>query len=744
MTKRSPSIRIVTILAVATLVLTALSLLMTQGFAAPPIPPADKIEAGLLDRLTTEGPADLVVRFAEQPDLSAAYRMNWVDRGEFVYRTLYEAAAGSQKAAQSYLDSRGLRYQTFVAGNELYIWTGDLDAVNALAAMREVASLRLARTYYLDPILSKAEVTAAPNALAWGITDTKANQFWATFGVQGDGILVANIDTGVQWNHPALDQSYKCAGDPGNAACWADPSNICGGTPCDNNGHGSHTMGTMVGDDDPSLTWQAGMAPNAQWIACKGCESSSCSDYALSACGDWLLQPGGSTANRPHVVNNSWGGSGGENWYLAKVNAWRAAGIFPAFSAGNEGSGCSTLGSPGDYQESFASAAHDSGRAIASFSSRGPSAFGHDPYTKPNISAPGVNVCSTVPTDGWSCGYSGTSMASPHTAGAVALLWSCNPSLIGQIDSTFQYLQNTANAAPAGNCGAPPDGQGNYTFGYGYLDILAAGQAYCTPPVTPTPTNTPGPTSTPIPPVTPIDWVNLPLVARNAAVGPTVTSTPQPTPGPTFTPRPGIAILLVSPDCSEGDISGLLSALGQYPDHQVTVWDNNLGNPGLGNLTPYEVVIVGNDILWSAAGLDKNAIGNVLADYLDQGGNVIESMYVQSYDVWGFGGRYLSGGYSPFKTASLDSWYPDSMTVLDPSHPIMAGVTSINDFWGHQDPGLRAGSTLLARWTTTSYGAVAVKGTNVVALNQLIFHDADWSGDVPLLLHNAIVWLTSH
>jgi hypothetical protein len=179
------------------------------------------------------------------------------------------------------------------------------------------------------------------------------------------------------------------------------------------------------------------------------------------------------------VVNNSWGGGGGDTWYQAKVQAWVAAGVFPAFSAGNSGSGCSTLGSPGDYQESFGSAAHDSGRNIAGFSSRGPSAFGDDPYTKPNISAPGVSVCSSVPTDGWDCGYSGTSMASPHTAGAVALLWSCNPGLVGQIDQTFQILQTAANTPPAGNCGAPPDGEGNYTFGYGYLDILAAGMSWC-------------------------------------------------------------------------------------------------------------------------------------------------------------------------------------------------------------------------------------------------------------------------
>lgn len=458
--------------------------------------PADKIEATLLDKFNQEGTTDFIVRFNEQADLSPAYQMGWAARGEFVYNTLQDTAARTQARAKGMLDAANLEYQTFVAGNDLYVKSGTLEVASALAGLDEVYFIRATRTYYIDPVVIESPLANVrwsgdllalhlnadvgnPDALAWGITDTKADQFWTAFGVQGDAIKVANIDTGVQWDHDALDQAYGCPGTPGDASCWSDPSNICGGTPCDNNGHGTHTMGSMVADDDPTLTYQAGMAPNATWIACKGCETNSCSDFALNACADWILAPGGDTNNRPDVVNNSWGGGGGDNWYQAKVQAWVAAGTFPAFSAGNAGSSCNTLGSPGDYQESFGSAAHDVGRNIASFSSRGPSAFGHDPYTKPNISAPGVSVCSTVPTDSWSCGYSGTSMASPHSAGAVALLWSCNPSLVGQIDATFQLLQNAANTPPAGSCGAPPDGEGNYTYGYGYLDVLAAGTGAC-------------------------------------------------------------------------------------------------------------------------------------------------------------------------------------------------------------------------------------------------------------------------
>lgn len=457
-----------------------------------------KIEAVLVDTLTKQNQSDYIVHFVEQADLSLAYGMGWQERGVFVVNSLTETALRNQAKAKEILSARGMRYQTFIAGNELYVWGGNLDSANALADLPEVEYLRATRTYAIDPLwqdssqenasvwagelLSRHSVCStgdASQAQAWGIAFTRADQFWSQFGVQGDGIVVANIDTGVQWNHPALDQAFKCGSDPTNTACWYDPSNICGGSACDNNGHGTHTMGTMVGDDDPTLSYQVGMAPNARWIACKGCEGDQCSDYALNSCADWILQPAGDPANRPNVVNNSWGGDGGSNWYLSKVSAWRAAGIFPAFSAGNSGPGCSSLGSPGDYQESFASAAVDSGRSIANFSSRGPSAYGYDPYTKPNIAAPGVGICSSVPGNGWDCSYSGTSMASPHSAGAAALLMSCNPGLVGQVDAVFQALQDSAASAPAGLCGAPPDGQGNYTYGYGYLDIYQAGVNNC-------------------------------------------------------------------------------------------------------------------------------------------------------------------------------------------------------------------------------------------------------------------------
>ena len=161
----------------------------------------------------------------------------------------------------------------------------------------------------------------------------------STYGDRGEGIVIANIDTGVQYNHPALVGKYRgnLGGSFDHNYNWYDPSAICGSpslVPCDNNNHGTHTMGTMVGDDGAGN--QIGVAPGAKWIAAKGCESSSCSSTALLNSGQWILAPtrldgtGADASKRPNIVNNSWGGGRGDPWYSATVDAWVASGIFPA------------------------------------------------------------------------------------------------------------------------------------------------------------------------------------------------------------------------------------------------------------------------------------------------------------------------------------------------------------------------------------------------------------------------------
>ncbi len=459
-----------------------------------------RVEERLLKQLEAGGRADVWVRLRFSPDLSAV-RGSKAERGAQVYAALRETAERTQPALVAWLEQRGLHAERFWIVNALLVPGATLEDVKALQARPEVIELRGRFAAHLTlagatlPNTVELLTAAQPQAtVAWGLDFTRARQVWELYGVRGEGIVVANMDTGVRWDHPALKLQYR--GWNGTSAdhnyAWYAPTitatTACAGAasaPCDWHNHGTHTMGSMVGDTRGGEAGViTGMAPRATWMACMGCDTppNECSDVALTTCAQWFLAPtdlngqNPDPGRAPHVINNSWGDVGGNAWYEAYVNAWVAAGIFPAFSAGNSGSGCSTTGSPGDYALSFASAAVNSSGTIASFSSRGP---GRMPGVtmKPDIAAPGVSVYSALKDGGYGL-MSGTSMASPHTAGAVALVWAANPGLRGRVAETFALLRQTARATTdEGNCGKPEGTVGplpNYTYGYGYLDALAA------------------------------------------------------------------------------------------------------------------------------------------------------------------------------------------------------------------------------------------------------------------------------
>ena len=457
-------------------ILTTIGLCATTA-AAQPASTAGKIDSTVAATLQADGNADFFVRFSERADLTAASQVtDWSARGAAVVDALQKTADHSQAAARQQLEAAGSSYQPYWVSNTILVRNGTAAVAQSLAQLTNVTKLSTPKTYQLPrPIDGQDENTI--NAVEWGVAAIRADQVWSTFGVRGEGIVVANIDTGVDFDHAALVGKYR--GNNGGGSFdhnynWHDPSQVCGTpslAPCDNNNHGTHTMGTMVGDDGGVN--QIGVAPNARWIAAKGCESSSCSESALLGSGQWVTAPTDlANANprpdlRPHIVNNSWGGGGGDPWYLDTVNAWRAAGIFPAFSNGNSGPGCGTSGSPGDYAESYASGAFDINGAIASFSSRGPAGGG----IKPNLASPGVNVRSSINGGGYG-NFSGTSMASPHTAGAVALVWSAAPSLVGDIAQTSTLLNQTAIDTSDLACGGTA--ANNNVWGEGKLDALNA------------------------------------------------------------------------------------------------------------------------------------------------------------------------------------------------------------------------------------------------------------------------------
>ncbi|MBN3544126.1 S8 family serine peptidase [Fictibacillus barbaricus] len=317
-------------------------------------------------------------------------------------------------------------------------------------------------------------ITSTPE---WGLEKIGAPRVWKE-GIDGTGVVVASIDTGVQWDHPALKEKYRGyrLGDPDhpdNMYNWFDAVGEKK-SPYDDNGHGTHTTGTMVGSE-PNGNNKIGVAPGAKWIGVKVFDSrGSGTGIDMLEGGEWILAPKDAQGNphpenAPDVVNNSWsGGTGLDEWYRPMLQAWRAADIFPVFAAGNGGTlGPGSISHPGNYPESFAVGAIESSNRLAPFSSRGPSPYNQ---TKPDVSAPGVNIRSAVPGSKYESGWNGTSMAAPHVAGAVALLRQVNSSLSPE-DIEEILIHSTVPLTDVEFPNAPNNGYGN-----GLINIYEAVQ----------------------------------------------------------------------------------------------------------------------------------------------------------------------------------------------------------------------------------------------------------------------------
>jgi subtilisin family serine protease len=465
--------------------------------------PSERIDAKVLSDTADGNRAPVVILLAEQADLSAAYTMTDQDeRGWYVYKTLTEHAARTQASLKEFLKANGVNYQSFWAANMVSA-TADRALVEKLAARPDVARIDSnAPTRWIeDPVIEKSGVTTngvnVPNVAEWGVLNVNAPAVWA-MGFNGQGIVVGNEDTGMRWTHNALKPKYR--GWNGTTADhnfnWHDSihsgGGVCGANataPCDDHGHGTHTTGIAVGDDGSGN--QVGVAPGAKWIGCRNMDQGNGTPTTYTECFQFFIAPtdlAGNNANptlRPHVINNSWGCPSSEGCVTRAelqtiVSNTQAAGIFLAMSAGNSGPSCSTVADPpAIYNESFSTGAIDISNALAGFSSRGPSTFYTPNVLKPNLSAPGVNVRSTFFTSDTSYGtMSGTSMASPHVAGVVALLWSARPTLARNIAATKAILQSTANplvTVTPQTCGGTPSTQiPNNSFGYGRIDALAA------------------------------------------------------------------------------------------------------------------------------------------------------------------------------------------------------------------------------------------------------------------------------
>jgi len=457
--------------------------------------PIDEVVAKALEKHQS---LNILVKFPTRPraDANLLKSLTRVERQKLVYTELLAVASASQGKLREELTKRGFEVKTFWLGNTMYIKNATPALIRELRALKNVieieAEKEVARVHepMIHEVFDTLPASAAKNvkndkrAVEWNIEIINADDAWATS--RGFNVTLANIDTGVLYTHESLVRSYR--GNLGNGAFdhdfnWFDPRGQA--IPYDNNGHGTHTMGSITGDD---LVSGIGTAPDSRWIAAKGCAAASCSNADLIGSFQYLFAPtrqDGSDADTnqaPQVISNSWGGGQGSTSFLPYIEPHVEVGTTVTFSQGNSGSGCGTANSPGDLAIVIGVGSTDINDALSSFSSRGPSVLGAPNFAtqKPDIAAPGERVLSSYYTSNTAYAtLSGTSMACPHVTGVIGLMYQVNPDLT--VDEVRRILTGTSShdvSTPNGGlttCGGIPyTTWPNYHYGFGRIDALAA------------------------------------------------------------------------------------------------------------------------------------------------------------------------------------------------------------------------------------------------------------------------------
>ena len=420
---------------------------------------APELEAELAARASDEE-VSIIVSFSGRVNHRSFEVKDRRQRDARLLKALKEKATAAQKPLRALLQSNPARRV-----RELWVINGMAVTVPA-SRVRSLARLPGVESIRPDAIL-QAPVTAAgnPAPAEWNLNAVHAPELWSQ-GHTGSNVVVANMDTGVDPNHPDLAAKWR-----GGSNSWYDPHGEHA-SPYDRDGHGTQTMGIIVGGASGGTA--IGMAPDARWIAVKLYNDAGEATYSdIHLAFQWLLDPDGdpNTMDAPDVVNASWGLVGTAGRCLSEFNhdidVLKTAGTAIVFAAGNDGPAPQTSLSPANNLAAFSTGAVDSDQLVASFSSRGPSTCDDSIY--PKLVAPGVNINTSDLSFGGLPLYavvSGTSFAVPHTAGAMTLLAGAFPQAsVGELESALMASALDLGAAGADN-----------SYGYGLVDVQAAYQ----------------------------------------------------------------------------------------------------------------------------------------------------------------------------------------------------------------------------------------------------------------------------
>ncbi|GAB6193596.1 S8 family serine peptidase [Desulfocastanea catecholica] len=426
-------------------------------FLAPVFSMAGNITPDLEELLANVDPDEeiaVIVTLADQVDLKKIKDKDKALLRSKIIKALKDKAEKTQKPVKDFLQQNKIKKITlFWVFNGLAV-TVPAGIIEQLAGMDGIEMISL------DTVLSMSAPVADSVILPkWNVEAINAPQMWS-LGHTGAGTVLANMDTGVDGNHPDLSARWR-----GGSNSWYDPNGEHS-TPYDRTGHGTQVMGIMVGGSAGGST--IGVASGAQWIAVKIFNDVGQASYSVIHSGfQWLMDPDDNptTNDAPDVVNNSWGYNQLVNScfgeFLLDIQALKAAQIGVVFSGGNSGPYDASSESPANYSESIATGAVGQTLVVSNFSARGPSTCDGGIY--PEVMAPGESIY-TADKGGYYTSVQGTSFAAPHVTGAMGLLLSADPSRsIGDVESALKE-----SAQDLGVLGPDNDN------GHGLLDVMAA------------------------------------------------------------------------------------------------------------------------------------------------------------------------------------------------------------------------------------------------------------------------------
>ncbi|MBD3160479.1 MAG: S8 family serine peptidase [Candidatus Eisenbacteria bacterium] len=436
--------------------------------------PADSMVTGLVMMAET---VDLPVL---EERIDALQLTSRAGRHQFVVETARETAARTQAPILALLENwtaegRVDSYRSYWVANMISV-TARAEVFDRLAARPDVGdiyrneNLQLREAWDDEDRGNRAGDGNALRTLPNNLICVGVQHAW-DLGYRGQGRLVGLFDSGADGNHEAFGGQWRGI-QPGVNwwEAWRDPYN---GTefPVDTRDHGTHVLGIMVGEKPGGEA--IGVAPEAYWMAAAATANTPFDYEKIIGCYQWATDPDGDPEtidDVPDVVNNSWGSSADCSMTIwDAIDLVEAAGIVNTIAIDNRGPNPMTVNSP----ESRATSEtvnwgvgnvnpHEPEYPIWISSGRGPSPC-DSTSIKPEVTAPGVSIYSTLP--GGSYGTkTGTSMACPHTSGAVAILRQIDPDLT--VDEIKWILMQTS--LDRGTAGEDND------YGWGIIDIAAA------------------------------------------------------------------------------------------------------------------------------------------------------------------------------------------------------------------------------------------------------------------------------